>query len=142
MTTSGRATGIALALVATALAPGAAIAQPCGAAIAGDRRIAESGRYVVAYATSPSPVEVGRHFVVDFAVCPRDGAAAVEAVRVDATMPEHRHGMNYRAAVTTTGPGRFRAEGLLFHMPGRWDLSFDVAARGATEPVTAVLRVE
>ena len=130
MTTSGRATGIALALVATALAPGAAIAQPCGAAIAGDRRIAESGRYVVAYATSPSPVEVGRHFVVDF------------AVRVDATMPEHRHGMNYRAAVTTTGPGRFRAEGLLFHMPGRWDLSFDVAARGATEPVTAVLRVE
>lgn len=49
--------------------------------------------------------------------------------------PDHRHGMNYKTIVTSTGSERYRAEGL-FHMPGRWEYIFEVRATGATERVT------
>jgi hypothetical protein len=52
-------------------------------------------------------------------------------MRVDATMPEHGHGMNYRASLAPLGNGHWRAEGLLFHMPGRWALLLDVQASAA-----------
>jgi hypothetical protein len=41
--------------------------------------------------------------------------------------------MNYRAVVVPRGNGRYVAEGLLFHMPGRWQLVFDVASGAGTE---------
>ena len=47
-------------------------------------------------------------------------------IRVDATMLEHRHGMNYRPSVKSLGEGRWRAEGLLWHMSGRWELAIEV----------------
>ena len=40
-------------------------------------------------------------------------------VEVPARMPEHRHGMNYRPSLTPQGPGRWRADGLLWHMAGQ-----------------------
>ena len=100
-------------------------AQTCRAEIAGGKRL-ESPQYVVAYRTAPAPVPMGRHFTVDIAVCPRAGAAPPERVSLDARMPEHGHGMNYKALVKPAGAGRFHAEGLMFHMPGRWELTFDV----------------
>ena len=67
---------------------------------------------------------------------------AVRALRVDAQMPEHRHGMNYRARVSTTGERRYVAEGLLFHMPGRWQLVFDVERETGTERLTTDLVID
>jgi len=131
-----------LAAFVSALAPAAAAADPCGAALAGTRRTVEDSRYTIAYVTAPDPVVVGAHFVVDFVVCPRGGAPAAQSVRIDAAMPEHGHGMNYRPGVTTTAPGVYRAEGMLFHMPGRWDLAFDVVAGSRTDRLTGTLRVE
>lgn len=46
---------------------------------------------------------------------------------VDCTMPHHGHGMNVRPVVKQLVPGAWRAEPLLLHMPGRWELSFDIA---------------
>ena len=63
--------------------------------------------------------------------------APVEALTVAATMPEHRHGMNYRPSVTAAGAGMYRADGLLLHMPGRWELMFGVRTGGWTERLTA-----
>ena len=120
----------------------AGAAHACGESLGGARTTIEGGKYTVAYATSPAPVVVGAHFRVDFAVCAKPGAPTPQAVRVDATMPEHRHGMNYRATVSSPRPGAWRAEGLLFHMPGRWDLTFDVVAGGATQRLTSTLTVE
>jgi hypothetical protein len=74
-------------------------------------------------------VQVGRHFAIEVQVCPADAVLA----RVDATMPEHRHGMNYRPSLKPLGGGRWRAEGLMFHMPGTWALRLDVQAAGRTE---------
>ena len=130
----GAAAACALAAAGTALA--------CGEGLGAARTTVEGGKYTVAYATSPSPVVVGQHFRVDVAVCAKAGAPAARDLRVDATMPEHRHGMNYRASVTSPRPGEWRAEGLLFHMPGRWDLTFDVVAGGATQRVTSTMKVE
>ena len=128
--------------VAFCLVASHAAAQACGDALPASRRSVDGANYVVVYATKPGPIVVGEHFVVDFAVCPRAGGARPRSVRIDATMPEHRHGMNYRAAVAELAPGRYRAEGLLFHMPGRWEITFDVVADGATERLASTLSVE
>jgi hypothetical protein len=121
---------------------GAGSAAACGGELSGPTRTIEGRNYVVVYATVPGPVVVGEHFSLEFAVCPRAKGEAPRSVRVDATMPEHRHGMNYRPVVTARAPGVYRAEGLMFHMPGRWDLVFDVVASGGTERLTGTLQIE
>ncbi len=95
-------------------------------------RVVEGKQYALAYRTQPEKVEIGQHFVVELALCAKSGAAAPESVRVDAHMPEHRHGMNYKTKVTSSGAGKYRAEGLMFHMPGRWEYIFEVRASGTT----------
>ena len=49
----------------------------------------------------------------------RRRGAAPETLKVDAHMPEHRHGMNYAPTVKTLGPGRWRAEGLMLPHAGQ-----------------------
>lgn len=93
----------------------------------------ETPTLALAYRPVPAPVVVGRHFAVEAVACAKGGAPVPAALRVDAQMPEHRHGMNYRAQVQPQGPGRWRAEGLLFHMPGRWQFVFDVESGGRRE---------
>ena len=104
---------------------------------AGKAQTIDSKKYTLAYRTQPEKIVIGQHFAVELALCANDGAAAPESVRVDAHMPEHRHGMNYKTIVTGSGAGRYRAEGLMFHMPGRWEYIFEVRAAGATERMTA-----
>ena len=88
----------------------------------------QRGAVQAAWQVDAAPISVGRHFAITVQLCP---ASAVLA-RVDATMPEHRHGMNYRPSVKRLGDGRWRVEGLMFHMPGRWLLRMHVQADGAT----------
>jgi hypothetical protein len=113
---------------------GPATAQGCDA-LKGARKV-ESSRYVVAYRTRPARLAVGQHFTVELAVCPKDGQAAPEAVRVDGFMPEHNHGMNYKAVVKAGEGGRYVADGMMFHMPGRWDFIFEVRGGGKTDRMT------
>jgi hypothetical protein len=67
----------------------------------------------------PAPA-VSRPFKLQLTLCP----ARAELRRVDATMPEHRHGMNYRPRLQPAGPGAWTVDGLVWHMPGRWELLF------------------
>ena len=94
-----------------------------------------SDQYLMAFRPDPLRIEVGEPFALAVSVCTRRGGPA-ELLAVDANMPEHRHGMNYRAAIVAKGDGRFRAEGLLFHMPGRWEITFDVRAGDDSERLT------
>jgi hypothetical protein len=111
-------------LVASTLSLAATAAHAaCGAG--GATQLDREG-YTIGWRASPRPLKTGRPFAIDFVVCPKGGAAQPDSVIVDATMPEHGHGMNYRASVTPKGPGRWRAEGLLLHMSGSWELSFDL----------------
>lgn len=96
----------------------------------------ESDRVAVSYWTIPKEIAVGKPFAVEIAACPKGEAQAVsERVRLDAHMPEHRHGMNYRVKVVPLGPGRYHSEGWLFHMPGRWEFVFDFGSERLTHSV-------
>ena len=75
---------------------------------------------------------MARHFVLEVQLCSA-AAATAHLAKVDASMPEHRHGMNYRPRIVALGGGRFRAEGMMFHMSGRWQLEFGVqSAKGSS----------
>jgi hypothetical protein len=126
--------GRAAVLVAGLLALPAAHAQPCAGDMK-DARRAESGAYAVAYRLSPANPGVSRHFAVEVAVCAKDGAPEPDGLRLDARMPAHGHGMNYVAKITALGGGRFRADGLMFHMPGRWEFAFEIVAGKAIRRV-------
>lgn len=82
---------------------------------------AEKPAFKAAISVGGKGIAVGEPFVVEFVVCADNGPAA-ERVAIDATMPAHRHGMNYRPRVTALGDGRYRAEVFLFHMPGLWEV--------------------
>ena len=99
----------------------AAAASACDLPLQGIRL--ESPRYALAYKLSS--LAVGSHFTVEIAACAKAGGEP-KSVSIDAQMPEHRHGMNYRPEVKRLSPGRWRAEGLMFHMPGKWQLVFVV----------------
>ena len=126
---------IAVLLAAASYPLAGLAAQTCGADLSGAQRM-ESAHYVLAYRTLPAKPLVGRHFAVEMVACPKGGAPAPAGVAVDAYMPEHGHGMNYKAAVKPTGNAHYRAEGLMFHMPGRWDLIFELQSTGMTERLT------
>lgn len=117
-----------------ALAAGTVQAQGCVAELPGGKTI-ESAQSRLAYRTLPPKIVIGSHFAMEVVVCAR-GAEAIDGLQVDAVMPEHRHGMNYRPAAKALGGGRYRIEGMMFHMPGRWDLHFDVKRGGGSERLT------
>ena len=114
----------------------AAVAAPawsCTPALEGTR--VESPRYVVSYKSEA--IGVAKLFALDIAACAKPGHALPETLKVDAHMPEHRHGMNYAPSVKALGPGRWRAEGLMFHMPGRWELVFELRSEGTTDRIAS-----
>ena len=122
--------------------------SPTGAAGCGDdlpasARIAiEQGGTTLAFAPRPVPIAIGRHFSVDVVLCAADRATRRPLVRVDAEMPAHRHGMNYRATIRALGEERYAADGLMFHMPGRWRFVFDLGSGADTVRMTHEVDVE
>jgi len=95
----------------------------------------ESQHFVLWMATRPAVVPIGREFAVDALLCAK-GAAGADALSFDAWMPAHRHGMNSRPSVKPLGGGRWRAEGYLFHMPGRWQFTFEIDTASGRERLT------
>jgi hypothetical protein len=94
----------------------------------------ESAQLTLSYRTTPARIAVGEHFVLELAVCSKKGKAA-DRIRLDAQMPEHRHGMNYRPSVKPLGEGRYRSEGWLFHMAGRWEFVFEIGGERIADSV-------
>ena len=103
-------------------------ARACDPAGLGDVDTLSAPGYAIAFKPDPAPITTGTPFALDIFVCTDAGKPAPSTVAVDAAMPEHRHGMNYKPLITSRGDGYFRAEGLFLHMPGRWVISFDFGA--------------
>lgn len=120
MLVAGRASWLAVA----ALPAFAACPPPPEAGVRLD-----SGPIQLAWRAEPAPIAVSRPFALIVTLCP----AEARLLRIDATMPEHRHGMNYRPSMQPLGSGQWRVEGLLWHMAGRWELRLDVEAAGVTQ---------
>ena len=121
---------------AAALALCAAPAFGCVPDLPGGGRTLDAGRYTLTYRAVPAKIPLGQHFSLEIAVCANAGVPPPETVTVDAQMPEHRHGMNYKASVKPAAGGRYRADGLMFHMPGRWEIIFELRAAGRTDRMT------
>ena len=47
-------------------------------------------------------------------------------VKLEAVMPAHNHGLVYDPEITRNEDGSFMVKNLLFHMPGLWQVSFEV----------------
>ena len=82
--------------------------------------------------SEPAVIPVGAHFSLRFHLC----GPPIDRIGVRGWMPDHRHGMNYRPAVTLNGLSGM-AEGLLLHMPGRWQLILDVRGAAGREKLFA-----
>jgi hypothetical protein len=108
------------------LAKGGLPRESCLQALGPNARLVEVPALVLAWLPDPPRIPLDRHFQLDIAVC----GIAVTELRVDAGMPAHRHGMNYQPSVQRLGEGRYRVSGLLFHMPGLWQLTFDISSGG------------
>jgi hypothetical protein len=66
-----------------------------------------------------------------------DGAPVEGAVvAVSAFMPDHGHGTNLDPVTEELGGGRYRADGVLLHMPGYWELHVDVIRGGLASRAT------
>lgn len=97
----------------------------------------ESERVALVARPVPAPIAAGRMFALEVAVC----RGSVRSLRVDAQMPAHRHGMNYMPEVSRRG-ALWRAEGLMFHMSGHWQLTIEVDTDAGRERLTQDLSVE
>lgn len=96
----------------------------------------EDGVHVVRYTTDPSPIPLSEDFVIRWQVERVDGASPdVQMLAVDGWMPEHGHGMNTTPSTVETSDG-WTTEGMLFHMPGAWEIVAVVGAEGTQSRAT------
>ena len=82
------------------------------------------------YRVKNPPLAPAQHFSLQFRVCRGDTPVVVDQFKLDASMPAHQHGMNYRPSVTLEADGLIEASGLLFHMPGHWQVVADLEFAG------------
>lgn len=100
------------------------------------------GNYIVAYTTDPAPLPLNEPFSINVTVrSAQQPSRPVENISldVDGRMPHHRHGMNRQPRIVDHGDGTYLIEGMLFHMPGRWELYFDITRGGITERAQDVI---
>jgi DNA-binding beta-propeller fold protein YncE len=113
--------------------------------------VSNAGRYTVCVATLPYPVPLNEPFTMDVSIYETPGRSRLAKkviLEVDGTMPEHHHGMALKPLVRAVGgpvlqdllpghgargDGRFTVRGMLFHMPGRWEIHFDITHGAMTE---------
>jgi len=88
--------------------------------------VSTGGTYAVSWSPIGGEVPLNDYFELELFVDPPP-----ESVRVDCRMPDHGHGMNVRPRVHDLGRGRYRVDGLLLHMAGRWILRFELGEESA-----------
>lgn len=81
-------------------------------------------------AMESKPVEIPvarRRFSLELKITSTRGEKdEMRAVTIDAQMPEHHHGMNVAPTITLERGGSARADGMLFHMSGKWEVDVDI----------------
>ena len=79
----------------------------------------------------PSPDPIPLNAPLELSVVLRSGVDPAQALPgrtllVEGWMPGHGHGMLRQSQVDDLGDGRYRVRGMLFHMPGAWELRIKV----------------
>lgn len=99
-------------------------------------QISDKKSFRLSYVPAPDPIPFNQHFRLNLllqsaANKPLDGAT----LKVEASMPEHNHGMNVKPRVKALGQGRYEVSGLLFHMAGYWEIAVTISQGGKQEKV-------
>jgi hypothetical protein len=99
------------------------------------RGTGSGGRYRLHLELRPASPAVGELFEVWTTVRDAESAQPVRGARVvlDATMPEHAHGMVTAPEHSELGEGRYLTRGMKLHMPGRWRFHVHVVHEGYEE---------
>lgn len=64
-------------------------------------------------------------------------------VELSADMPAHGHGLLASPQVSAgSAPGRYRVEGLRFHMPGHWEIKVQVSRAGKHDELVLPIELE
>ncbi|USG61617.1 FixH family protein [Sneathiella marina] len=92
--------------------------------------------YNIALQTTPEEIVVGEPFAVDLRICHKSGSPFDGDVRVNATMPLHKHGMNYEPSIIASDMGAYHMDGFVFHMQGNWQFLVALRKDGQTETVS------
>lgn len=111
---------------------------------AGREGATEGGGVVVTWEPAPDPIPLNAPFALNLRLRAADPASALPqdlAVKVDAGMPGHGHGMTVRPETTRNADGTFTAKGLLFHMPGAWEIAVKVTRGGIDDVARFAVQV-
>ena len=106
--------------------------------------LSDGGTFELTVAPSPSPIPLNEPFELTVSVRLQKKLEDRNPLwlSADARMPSHEHGMNTRPRVEQLGEDKFQVRGMLFHMAGEWEISFDVAKGRVHEHATMRLEVE
>jgi hypothetical protein len=100
------------------------------------------GVYKISFEAELDPIEINKIHAWVLSVRTSSGDPVTTAeISVLGGMPLHDHGMPTRPRVTEyLGEGRYRLEGMRFHMNGHWEVSVTVKADGKVD--TAVIALD
>lgn len=70
---------------------------------------------------NPKTIPLNAPFDATVTICSQSERLPTRLV-VDATMPAHKHGMNYKVTAASVDDRTYGVNNLLFHMPGVWRL--------------------
>lgn len=95
------------------------------------------GTYVVEWQTVGDKMPLNKVFDLDVTVLKAADHKPAEGVKlaVNASMPAHHHGMNVKPVVQQTDAGKWLVSGMLFHMPGNWQITLEIDNGTGTERV-------
>ena len=127
---------ICFATLVLLLQAGALVADP------GQEWSSRRGIYTISFEAELDPIEINKIHSWVLSVRTSNGDPVTTAeISVLGGMPLHDHGMPTRPRVTEyLGEGRYRLEGMRFHMNGHWEVSVTVKADGKVD--TAVLALD
>lgn len=94
----------------------------------------------------PDTIVLGKPFSFNFKLCPDDlaknSSLKPDRVVANATMPAHKHGMNYNPTVEYNEESKsFKVEDFVFHMPGKWVISLSTYKGEVANHYTQTLTV-
>lgn len=115
--------------------------EPCTTENAITMTGASDAPWTVQIELDPVDVPLNKPFDADVTVCAQSQDAPAR-VTVDATMPAHKHGMNYEPKMTQVDDSNYQVENLLFHMPGVWQLEVTAYDRGKPYRFTHDVKVQ
>jgi hypothetical protein len=124
--------------------PGKRSCAKPGSGANGESSIIAGSQFTVQL-TQPAVIRVSEPFAVRVAVCNRKSADTVK-LELDAVMPRHGHGMNYRPTIkplsAANGHVEYEVSGLLMHMPGQWQWQLSLSDSNQRETLKQTITIQ